>query len=57
MYVCMYVCMYVQVFALECLMRKRGRVAFHRPLNFIFDVARTILVQLHTRPCCVYTET
>ena len=51
------ICMYlVQVFALECYMRRRGRLAFHRPLSFILDVASTILVQLHTRLCCVYTR-
>ena len=41
-------------------MRGRGRVEFRRPLNFIFDVAAvagTVLVQLHTRLCCVYVCT
>ena len=35
-------------------MRERGREVFHRPLNFSFDVAGTILLQLHTRLCCVH---
>ena len=43
------VCIYVrQVFALERSTRRRGRGAFHRHLNFNFDVASTILVQLQT---------
>lgn len=49
-----YVCIYVtQVFALECSTR---RTAFHHPLNFILDVEGTILVELHTRLCRVYTR-
>ena len=50
------VCICVQAFALDCSMRRRGRVAFQCPLNFIFDAAGTILVQQHTRLCCVCTR-